>query len=127
MILEQVVLLLNDGKRLNIPQIANQIPELSGRENAIEILRLLLRLDQRFDHDGDLWYSINKETDPRSRVVDATLQYFKEQNPHGELLEHLITAISEITGEDRQIVKEIILKDFQSVQNGKMILNRKKE
>ena len=98
MILEQVLLLLSAGKRLTIAQIASRIPELSGQENANEILRLLLRLDQRFDHDGDLWYSIYKETDPRSRVVDATLRYFKEHKPHGELLDHLMIAISESTG-----------------------------
>ena len=127
MILEQVTQILAGGKGKTLQQIANRVPNLEGQENAEEILRLLLRLDKRFDQDGEKWYYVDQSPDPRLRILDATTKYFLDTKKKGELLEHLASRVSQSIGEDIHLVKEVITVNYKSLQNGKMILNQRKE
>ncbi|GIK36926.1 MAG: hypothetical protein BroJett011_07590 [Chloroflexota bacterium] len=125
MILEQVQQLLANGKYMSIPDLAGRIPELYGREEAEEILYLLLRLDKRFDNTGELWFTTVARVDPVEKIISATEAYFDTHNPRGELVEHLVEAIARETGEQQDTVQEIILRSFRSVQNGRVILNQR--
>lgn len=124
MILEQVQQILSNGKHLSIPDLAERIPELHGREEAEEILYLLLRLDKRFDQTGELWFSRVVKVDPTAKIVAATETYF-QTHPRGEMTDHLVAAVVQATGERSQQVQDVILSTFHSVQNGKMILNQR--
>lgn len=125
MILEQAQQVLSGGKGMALADITERIPELCGRDEGQEILRLLLRLDRRFEQRDGLWFSKANTPNPSSRIIAATQAYFKDY-PRGELLDHLVPAVVKATGESRQCVQEVILENFHSVQSGKMILNRAK-
>lgn len=127
MILDQVTQILAGGKGKTLQQIANRVPDLEGQDNAEEILRLLLRLDKKFELDGDKWYYVDQRPDPRLRILDATAKYFQDTKKKGELLEHLASRVSQSIGEDIHLVKEVIPAHYKSLQNGKMILNQRKE
>jgi hypothetical protein len=127
LILEQVIQILEKGKRLTLSEISERVPDLAEHENAVDILRLLLRLDKRFEQDGDLWYYTDNTFDPVSRILDEVAKYFKNSNKKGELLEHLAQRVSQSIGEDIYLVKDIIPAHYKNLQDGKMILNQRKE
>lgn len=127
MILEQVIQILDNGKRLTIPEISERLQDLTDHENAVEILHLLIRLDKRFERDGDTWYYADQRPDPRLRILDAAAKYFQDTKKKGELLEHLALRVSQSIGEDIHLVREVISAHYKSLQNGKMILNQNKE
>ena len=125
MILDQVQQVLSSGKQMAIPEIAGRVPELAGREEGPEILRLLLRLDRRFERSGDRWYAISTD-DAAGRIVDAARAYFRTHGSRGQLLVHLSRAVAEQTGQDIEHVRATILDRFVSTQGGKLILNQEK-
>lgn len=127
MILEQVIQLLDNGKRLTLPEISERVPDLGGHENGVEILRLLLRLDKRFEQDGEFWYFCDDTIDPVPRILDGVAKYFQDSKKKGELLEHLAPRVSQSIGEDIHLVREVIPSYYKSLQNDKMILNQRKE
>ena len=127
MILEQVIQILDNGKHLTIPEISERLQDLTDHENAVEILHLLIRLDKRFERDGDTWYYADQRPDPRLRILDAAAKYFQDTKKKGELLEHLALRVSQSIGEDIHLVREVISAHYKSLQNGKMILNQNKE
>jgi hypothetical protein len=127
MILDQVIQILADGKHLTIPEITSKVADLEGRENANEILRLLLRLDKRFEKNGDKWFYADVRPDPVPRILDATAKYFHDTKKKGELLEHLSVYVSQSIGEDIYLVQETITTHYKSLQGGKMILDEMKE
>ncbi len=128
MILEQVQQILTVAQGKTIQELADQIPDLCGRDDAGDILYLLLRLDKRFDNDNDRWFSkIGKKSDPEAEILKAVKVYFSQKNPRGELLIHLTNAVAEATGKDSEQIQTVILKHYQILQGGKMILNRMKE
>jgi hypothetical protein len=126
MILEQVQQILSGGKGLAIPEIVERILDLCGREDANEILRLLLRLDRRFEQNGELWFCKVKDSNPATRIIAATKEYFKN-GPRAELLVHVVRAVAKATGESNQDVQEVIVDTFQIIQGGKVVLNKMRE
>ncbi len=126
MILEQVQQLLAGGQALTLSEIVERVPALHDRPEASEILRLLLRLDRRFVVIDDRWCTGQESAQDEARIVKAALAYFDAKAQRGELLPHLVAAISRATGEDRQRVQDVLLKTFQSAQGGRMVLNRRK-
>jgi hypothetical protein len=124
-VLEQVQQILSGGKHLSIPALVEQIPELTSREEAEEILYLLLRLDKRFEQNKGLWFSKVVEIDSTPKIVAATQAYFDSHPRPGEMTQHLVEAVVKATGEDNERVREVILDTFRSAQSGKMILNKR--
>jgi len=127
LILEQVIQILDKGKHLTLPEISERVPDLGEHENGVEILRLLLRMDKRFEQDSDLWYYSDDNPDPVPKILDEAANYFKDTEKKGELLEHLTLHVSQSISEDIHLVREVIPAYYKSLQNGKMILNQRKE
>ncbi len=115
-------------KGCTIAEIADRLPDLCGRDDAGEILYLLLRLDKRFENAGDRWFTkIGVKRDPGSEIREAADSYFTRTNRKGELMVHLTKAVAETTGKEEAFIQTVISKNYQTVQAGQMVLNRMKE
>ncbi|QTA78426.1 Uncharacterized protein dnl_06470 [Desulfonema limicola] len=128
MILEQVQQILSTGKGHSLSELADRLPDLCGRDDAKDILYLLLRLDTRFENVGKLWFAkAGMKSDSTLEIREAVKGYFSQTNRKGELMAHLTKAVAESTsiGEDK--IQKVISKNYHTVQSGKMVLNRVKE
>ena len=126
MIAEQIQQILAGGKQLTADEIANQIPILSEIEEGTEILKILLRLDRRFEQDGQKWFCTVTSDDTNTRIVKAVDDYFQDTGKPGELTQHLTPYVMNKTGADKDKISETVDRFFITVSEGKMVLNRKK-
>lgn len=126
MVIEQVQQVLSGGKQLTADEIAGQIPILAEREEGVDILKFLLRLDRRFENDGPKWFCTVASDDTDTRIVKAVNDYFKDTGKPGELIQHLTPYIMNKTGVDKGKINETVDRFFITVNEGKMVLNRKK-
>jgi len=124
MITDQVVTLLFDGQTMSDAEIAAHISDLAGQPHGPAVVRLLLRLDRRFRQHEGRWLLRAGVIDPSQQIRQAVQTYF-QTHPRGELLKHLISAITSETGQPAGEVEKIILQTYRHV--GGMILNQPKE
>ena len=126
MIIEQAMQILKSGKGLSLADLTDRIPDLAGRDDAGELLYLLLRLDRRFEKRGTHWFTWETPEEDDKKIVTAAKAYFKS-HPRGDLLKHMIPAVIEMTGASEERIRKVILSRFQNIKGGQMVLNRVKE
>jgi len=72
--------ILSSGKGCTITEIADRLPDLRGRDDAEEILYLLLRLDKRFENDGDRWFTkIGVKLSPVLEIREAVESFLRRK------------------------------------------------
>ena len=126
MIAEQLQQILAGGKQQTVEKIACQIPVLDELEQGVDILKILLRLDQRFQNEGSKWFCVIENDETDSRILKAANEYFKDTGKPGELEKHLTPYVMNKTGADKGKISETVNRFFRTANEGKMILNRKK-
>jgi len=116
---------LSDGEAKSFTQLLNEIPELATQPHGAEQLRLLLRLDRRFQiTDDGRWILAASTQTVDQRIIMIVLHYLDQIPGGGALLNSVAEYVANETGFSHQLIKPIILGNFEN--NGRLVRNKRK-
>jgi hypothetical protein len=125
-IYERILNRLAEGKPQAAAQVLASLPELTADPHALDILRLLLRLDRRLRLLSDgRWTLPTSRTTSEQRTVAAAQAYLNSLPGGGALIDSVVTYVVGETNFDQAFVRSVILGRFDNI--GRVVRDKLKE
>jgi hypothetical protein len=125
-IYERILSRLAEGKPQTVAQVLVSLPELAADPHALDILRLLLRLDRRLRLLSDgRWTLPTSQTTPEQRTVATAQAYLNSLPGGGALIDSVVTYVVGETNFDQAFVRSVVLGHFDNI--GRVVRDKLKE
>ena len=125
MIMDHILDRLSARGIMSLDEIVSDLPELAVNPDAIEIARLLLRLDRRVHPmSGGRWALAMTVQSSEQRIVASASAYLDGIPGSGALVASVVGHVAGETNYDESVIRSTVLRLF--VNNGRVVRNKLK-